>query len=626
MSKHKAFKLNEFNAHSGKVEALRIGRKSGRVLATGGEDKKVNVWAIGKQNAVMSLAGHTSAVESVAFDAGEEIIVAGSAGGTVKMWDLEAKKVIRTLNGHKANCVTVDFHPYGEFFASGSIDTQLKIWDIRRKGCIQTYKGHTKGVRLARFSPDGRWVVSGGEDGAIKIWDLTAGKLLHDFQARPSPVVCIDFHPHEFLLASGSADGVVTFWDLETFEQISTTPDYNNGSVGSITFTPSGLSLLSSYQNSLCVWGWEPKPACLDTVVADWNGVMDMTIVNDQLIACSVQGEQVGTWMVNMQKLTLNPPSNSEKGPHKIKTQRPDTSMQDYKVNSVRNVIKAGDSGLGSQFRAFDIPATPDDDAPESKPAPSFPTHTPSPSHSPSPSPSPSSAPPVSHAAPSSVPKTKAPKQTTPQPQHHPAADKGFGIDVTPFTQKSSLYESDSEAGVMSHVADHHNTLAAALGKRLQHFKHAKVSWSENGSGADNKGILTVVGTIGDMEDAAVTVEVLRMLPHREDYLTLDLCTALLPLMGDLLNFTHEDYQLQALAWTSRLVKAFGHVIKTTREAPMAKGVDISKEERLEKCQTCHTNLVSIQQLVTPLTRRSGSVGSNAKDLASLLKIYVSEV
>lgn len=44
----------EFSAHAGaRVESLRLGRKSGRVLVTGGEDKKVNVWAIGKSNAVM---------------------------------------------------------------------------------------------------------------------------------------------------------------------------------------------------------------------------------------------------------------------------------------------------------------------------------------------------------------------------------------------------------------------------------------------------------------------------------------------------------------------------------------------------------------------------------------------
>lgn len=35
------------------MNALRIGRKSGRVIVTGGEDRKVNVWAVGKTGAIM---------------------------------------------------------------------------------------------------------------------------------------------------------------------------------------------------------------------------------------------------------------------------------------------------------------------------------------------------------------------------------------------------------------------------------------------------------------------------------------------------------------------------------------------------------------------------------------------
>lgn len=468
---------------------------------------------------------------------------------------------------------------------------------------------------MARFSPDGRWVVSGAEDASIKIWDLTAGKLLHEFQQRPSPMVALDFHPHEFLMASGSADGSVTFWDLETFAPISdAVPDSlglgPHGRVGSITFTPSGQSLLASYQNSLCVWSWEP-PTCLDTVSAEWDNVVDMTIVNNQLIACTVREDQVGTWMVNMQKLTLSAPSGQAvpHKPHKLL----DTSHHDYKVNSVRNAIKA-DSGL-AQLRAFDLPSTQDDDTSESsnnyKPTVSSPS-----TQSPTLSPAPVSSAPV-----------QSRQKTSKKTAHTGASDKGLGIDITPFTQKSQLYDDlDSEDIFMSHVSDYHTKVTAALTSRLAHFKQAKTSWSENGSGVDNKGILAVVGTVGELEDAAVTVEILRMLPHREDYLTLDLCTALLPLMIDLFQFTLEDYLLQALAWTSRLVKAFGHVIKTTREAPpMMKGVDISKEERLEKCQACHGHLVTIQHMLSPLCKRSGSVASNAKDLAALLKIYVPE-
>jgi WD40 repeat protein len=40
-------------AHSSSVNCLKIGRKSSRVLVTGGEDHKVNLWAIGKPNAIL---------------------------------------------------------------------------------------------------------------------------------------------------------------------------------------------------------------------------------------------------------------------------------------------------------------------------------------------------------------------------------------------------------------------------------------------------------------------------------------------------------------------------------------------------------------------------------------------
>ena len=147
ITRQRASKLQDFVAHASTVNSVFIGRKSGTLMATGGDDKKVNIWSIGKPNCVASITGHQSAVECVALDAHEQTVVAGSAGGTVKMWDLERHQVGRTLSGHRANCLSVQWHPYGEFFASGSVDTNLKIWDVRRKTCIQTYKGHTRGVR-----------------------------------------------------------------------------------------------------------------------------------------------------------------------------------------------------------------------------------------------------------------------------------------------------------------------------------------------------------------------------------------------------------------------------------------------------------------------------------------------
>lgn len=43
----------EFNAHESNVNCLALGQISGRVLVTGGDDKKVNLWAIGTPNYVL---------------------------------------------------------------------------------------------------------------------------------------------------------------------------------------------------------------------------------------------------------------------------------------------------------------------------------------------------------------------------------------------------------------------------------------------------------------------------------------------------------------------------------------------------------------------------------------------
>ncbi|KAL1209770.1 Katanin p80 WD40 repeat-containing subunit B1-like protein [Cardamine amara subsp. amara] len=300
MTTKRAYKLQEFVAHSAAVNCLKIGRKTSRVLVTGGEDHKVNLWAIGKPNAILSLYGHSSGIDSVTFDASEALVAAGAASGTIKLWDLEEAKVVRTLTGHRSNCISVNFHPFGEFFASGSLDTNLKIWDIRKKGCIHTYKGHTRGVNVLRFTPDGRWVVSGGQDNVVKVWDLTAGKLLHEFKSHEGQIQSLDFHPHEFLLATGSADKTVKFWDLETFELIGSGGTETTG-VRCLTFNPDGKSVLCGLHESLKIFSWEPI-RCHDGVDVGWSNLSDMNVHEGKLLGCSYNQNCVGVWVVDLSR------------------------------------------------------------------------------------------------------------------------------------------------------------------------------------------------------------------------------------------------------------------------------------------------------------------------------------
>lgn len=302
MSK-RVWKLQDFVAHAGKTHCARLGEKSGQVLATGGDDKRVNIWKVGKPNAMMSLTGHSSAVECLVFDKQEEVLVVGCAGGSMQVWNLEYRKMAGTLAGHRTACESVEFHPYGEFFASGSADTNLKIWDLRRKSCIQTYRGHTSAISTIRFSPHGRWVATGGQDNQVKLWDLTAGKLMRDIDVHKGPITSIAFHPKEYLLATGSMDRTAKLWGLESFQACGST-DPGTSPVQAVKFYVEEQAVISASQDQLRVYSTENLSTPVDTIDVNWTGLQDMRLCfpEEKLIAVTAEGPQVGIWVADLSR------------------------------------------------------------------------------------------------------------------------------------------------------------------------------------------------------------------------------------------------------------------------------------------------------------------------------------
>ncbi|KAK4475984.1 hypothetical protein MN116_001220 [Schistosoma mekongi] len=302
----KAWKLQECIAHSpGAVTAATLGRKSGRVMATGGEDRRLKLWAVGKPTCILSLTGHTSSIEASEFSQEEDRVAAGSLSGSVRIWDLEEVKIVRALSGHTSAIKTLDFHPYGNFVASGSMDTLVKLWDVSRKGCINTYRGHTGPVNMIRFSPDGKWIVSAGEDGIIKLWDLSAGRQLAELVGHAGPVVAVTFHPTVLLLASASADHTVRLYDLENFTQVAVTgPELNATSVRRIAFHPDGVCLYVATNDYLRIYDYE-NMSCLETVHVGWRaggGLDDMAIAPsfNQLVGVCISNSLITTYVVDV--------------------------------------------------------------------------------------------------------------------------------------------------------------------------------------------------------------------------------------------------------------------------------------------------------------------------------------
>ncbi|CAM0956652.1 unnamed protein product [Alopecurus aequalis] len=754
MATKRAYKLQEFVAHASDVNCAKFGRRTSRILITGGEDQKVNVWAVGKPSAILSLSGLTSPVESVSFDSSEVMIGAGAASGTIKIWDIEEAKVVRTFTGHRSNCASLDFHPFGEFFASGSSDTNMKIWDMRKKRCIHTYQGHTRRIDALRFTPDGRWIVSGGSDSSVKVWDLTAGKLLHDFRLHEGPVNCLDFHPHEFLLATGSADKTVKFWDLETFELIGSSEPENfreyfvpASVVRSMTFNSDGKSLFCGLHESLKVLSWEPV-ICHDVVDVGWSTLADLSVQEGKLLGCSYSQSCVGIWVVDLMNIESYVADNAEahlsecvdrpiqvdtsissmleklsvsRGPETNETssntsrKRPMSSSKEIPVAASPAVTKR----LSKAPETSDLRLRRSDSAPLLSPRSRLNTNSidgqkrmtasvrtdmdlstsarvfsdksqaaAAPKYRPRSNVSAYSSK-GSAFVPVVVPRrgskvdagsnlTEATatnlrivdpenllegrlvvdhgkevcqrvfssKCSTSERKYATKTSVGTNPELTEVNRTSVLvgigrlrrsYErsqyaptleglrrhssfageqsvSVDDEDVIADLMENHQEFIHGMMPRLTKLEVVYRCWQNN----DIKGS---VNAMRRMLDHAVTADVISVLmENTTKYITLDICTSVLPLACNLLESSYNRHLNIALGMILKLVKSFGATISSTLSAAPPVGVDLEAEQRLERCNLCFGELKKVNASLISLTRREGKVGRSARELSLFLQ------
>eukprot|EP01039_Chlorochromonas_danica_P002300 gene2300-2519_t len=300
---NEAIRSQEFVAHSTQVNCLSIGPKSSQVLATGGEDCKVNIWRVGSASNIWTLGYNKSPIECLCFDSDEICIVSGAMNGSLKVFDLNEGKLARNLGSHQTNITSVQYHPYGEFVISGSADCTMKLWDVRNKACIETYSGHSKEVTAVRFSPDGKWVASASKDGTIMFWDLIASKHIDTIKVAPNYATSFEFNPAELSLGAITTSRTVKLWDLESMRAISYTPP-ESSMVKALAFSNIGNQMFTTAKNVLRVWDLEPTLKMVHAFDIGWDRIAEMKISNnDTVIAASFMSNFVSVWEVDVDQL-----------------------------------------------------------------------------------------------------------------------------------------------------------------------------------------------------------------------------------------------------------------------------------------------------------------------------------
>lgn len=230
--------VTKFPGHTGHILSLALSH-DGKLLASGGSDKLINVWDLTTLSLKGSLKHHKDSVSGLVFREKTYDLYSCSFDRTVKVWNLEAMAYVETLFGHqdmiydisslaKEHCVTV-----------GGRDRTLRLWRIVEQTQLVFRGGNTtrytdklsqkdsEPIQFVEGSLDKLAMldeanfVTGGDSGSLCLWHTSKKKPTHTFPVahglspinqQPYGISALAAVPYTDLVISGSSDGFLRLW------------------------------------------------------------------------------------------------------------------------------------------------------------------------------------------------------------------------------------------------------------------------------------------------------------------------------------------------------------------------------------------------------------------------------
>jgi autophagy-related protein 16 len=131
--------VKKFPAHEAEIHCIQISR-DGALIATGSQDKQLNLYDARTGSLTRSLAGLGLGVMSIEFSGANDLILGTSVDNSIKIWNLSTARVAHSLTGHIGKVFSACFAGGGASgkVISGSHDRTIKVWDLQKGNCSKT--------------------------------------------------------------------------------------------------------------------------------------------------------------------------------------------------------------------------------------------------------------------------------------------------------------------------------------------------------------------------------------------------------------------------------------------------------------------------------------------------------
>ncbi|RAL52948.1 hypothetical protein DM860_007716 [Cuscuta australis] len=257
MDVSKGFTFTEVNSVRASVSKVVCCHFSsdGKLLVSGGHDKKAVLWHTDTLKPKTTLEEHSSLITDVRFSPSMARLATSSFDRTVRVWGADNPGYsLRNFTGHSASVMSLDFHPNKEdLICSCDGDGEIRYWSINNGSCTRAIKGGTAQVR---FQPRlGRFLAAAAEN-VVSILDVETQTCRQTLKGHTKPIYSVCWDPSGDLLASVSEDSV-RVWMLGSGNEGNCVHELssNGNKFHSCVFHPSYSSLLviGCYQ-SLELW------------------------------------------------------------------------------------------------------------------------------------------------------------------------------------------------------------------------------------------------------------------------------------------------------------------------------------------------------------------------------------
>ncbi|KAM7258227.1 hypothetical protein ACFE04_013968 [Oxalis oulophora] len=209
MDVSKGFTFTEVNgvrASASKVISCHFS-SDGKLLASGGHDKKAVLWYADSLKPKTTLEEHTALITDVRFSGSMPRLATSSFDKTVRVWDADNPGYsLRTFTGHSSNVMSLDFHPNkDDLICSCDADGEIRYWSVNNGSCTRVFKG---GNAQMRFQPRvGRYLAAAVEN-LVSILDVETQAIRHSLPGHTKPIHSVCWDRNGEYLASVSEDSV----------------------------------------------------------------------------------------------------------------------------------------------------------------------------------------------------------------------------------------------------------------------------------------------------------------------------------------------------------------------------------------------------------------------------------